>query len=292
MMTPNISVGRTDPRMSNPALSRRSVLIAGTLALTGCSTTPTIARPTASPSGSITQQLDSVMTIIADGSDKLGVALRDLRSGRDYGFNGEYSSQSASMAKPMIVAMALRKARADGGPLSAEHSDQARKAITLSDNDSADALWAYAGGAPAYQVLAEELKLPHTRRDDKDFWSWTWTTPADQVLLLRRLTEGTPALTSDERTFLLGLMGQVTAEQTWGVGSPLTKGVSVTMKNGWVQFQSTDKLWAVNSMGHLTGLGRDYLLGIMTRTPDFATGRELCAEIGRQVFSILGSGTL
>ena len=59
-----------------------------------------------------------------------------------------------------------------------------------------------------------------------------------------------------------------------------------------MQFQSTDKLWAVNSMGHVAGEGRDYRLAIMTRTVDFETGREMCDEIGRQVFSILGSGTL
>ena len=292
MMAKTISARRTDDPMATHPISRRSLLAVGALTLAGCATGPTIARPTASPTGTITQQLDSVLTVIANGNEKLGVALRDLRSKKDYGFNGKYSSQSASMAKPMIVAMALRKARADGGALSAEHEEQARKAITMSDNDSADALWAYAGGADAYQALAQELELPATHRDEKNFWSWTWTTPADQVLLLRRLREGTPALTQQERSHILGLMGQVTSEQTWGVGSPRTEGVTVEMKNGWVQFQSTDKLWAVNSMGHLEGQGRDYLLAIMSRTPDFDTGRELCSEIGRQVFSILGSGSL
>lgn len=62
------------------------------------------------------------------------------------------------MAKPMIVAMALRKARADGQPLSAEHTEEARNAIIHSDNDAASALWSYAG-YQNYPTLAAELGM-------------------------------------------------------------------------------------------------------------------------------------
>ncbi|MBK9696078.1 MAG: serine hydrolase [Propionibacteriaceae bacterium] len=274
----------------NP-LSRRQLLLAGSaLVLAGC-TGPAIVRPTASPTGSIRSQLDDVLTIIANGSNKLGVALFDQRSKASYGFNADYASQSASMAKPMIVLMAQATARQSGAGLDAQRAAQATQAITHSDNDSADALWAYAGGADAYQSLAESLKLPNTRRDPgRGDWSWTWTTPADQVLLVGRLMEGSPAIVEADRQFLWDLMGQVEADQTWGVGTPRSSSVGVHLKNGWVQFKSSDNLWAVNSMGHVSGDGRDYRLAIMTRTADFDTGRETCAEIGRQVFSILGSG--
>jgi hypothetical protein len=30
----------------------------------------------------------------------------------------------------------------------------------------------------------------------------------------------------------------------------------------------------------------------MTRVPDFATGREITSEVGKWIFSILGSGSL
>ena len=274
----------------NP-LSRRQLLLTGSaLVLAGC-TGPAIVRPTASPTGSIRSQLDDVLTIIANGSNKPGVALFDQRSKASYGFNADYTSQSASMAKPMIVLMAQATARQAGADLDAQRAAQATQAITHSDNDSADALWAYAGGADAYQSLAESLKLPNTRRDPgRGDWSWTWTTPADQVLLVGRLMEGSPAIVEADRQFLWDLMGQVEADQTWGVGTPRSSSVGVHLKNGWVQFKSSDNLWAVNSMGHVSGDGRDYRLAIMTRTADFDTGRETCAEIGRQVFSILGSG--
>ena len=285
----------------NP-ISRRSLLASaavatGGLSLSGlaaCSGTPSIARPTASPSGTIAGQLDEVMKVIANGNDQFGVWIEDQRTGGSYSFNPAYSSQSASMAKPMIVSMALRKAAADGGDLSAENSELARKAITKSDNDAADALWAYAGGRPAYDALATDLGLTATHSDPaKDFWSWTWTTPKDQVLLAKTLAKGgSKALTDAQGRLVWDLMGQVQDDQAWGVGQPRSGTVAAHLKNGWVQFQSTDKLWAVNSMGQVAGEGRDYFGCVMTRVPDFATGREITSEVGKWAFSILGSGPL
>lgn len=283
-------------------ITRRSLLtttgvLAGGIAaatLVGCSSEPNIPRPTVSPTGSITDQLDQVLKIIANGSTNFGVSIEDVRSGGTYSFSGDYSSQSASMAKPMIVAMAERKARSDGGTLSAENVDNATKAITHSDNDAASALWQYAG-YQGYQTLADELGMAHTHLDQNkaDQWSWTWTTPSDQVLLVKTLaTGGSQALTDAECSFIYDLMGQVEDDQTWGVGQPKSGTVKVHLKNGWVQFKSTDGLWAVNSMGAVSGDGRDYRMCVMTRVPDFDTGRAVTSEVGKWVFSILGSGTL
>ena len=283
-------------------ISRRALLsttgvVAGGLAasaLGGCSGTPDIPRPTASPTGPIASQLDEVLTVIAAGNPHLGVAVEDVRSGGSYGFNADYASQNASMVKVMITLMAQRRARSDGGTLSTENVELATRMITRSDNDAAEVLWAYGGGPDAYQRLADELGMSHTRRETgRDDWSWTWTTPSDQVLLLKRLTEGgTEAFTDSEGAFVYDLMGRVQDDQAWGVGAPRSGSVQVHLKNGWVQFKSTDGLWAVNSMGTVAGDGRDYRLAVMTRFPEFAVGRETTSEIGRQVFSILGSGTL
>lgn len=282
----------------NP-ISRRSLLasagvVTGGFALAGlaaCTGTPNIPRPTASPNGPIASQLDEVLKIVSAGSEKFGVFVTDVRSGGTYSFNGDYSSQNASMVKVMIALMALRKA---GGLLSEENAQVATKMITQSDNASAEILWAYGGGPNAYQQLADDLLLTHTHREStRDDWSWTWTTPSDQVMLLTYLTKGgTKAFTTEQGGYVYDLMGKVTDDQTWGVGAPKSGSVEVHLKNGWVQFKSTDNLWAVNSMGTVTGEGRDYRLAVMTRVPDFATGRELTSEVGRQVFSILGSGTL
>ncbi|MCB0910933.1 MAG: serine hydrolase [Propionibacteriaceae bacterium] len=277
-------------------LATTGVLASGLAAATlvGCSGGPSIPRPTASPIGPVKDQLDEVLKIIANGSSNFGVYVEDVRSGGRYSFRGDYASQSASMAKPMIVAMALRKARADGQALSAENTEFARKAITHSDNAAAQALWEYAG-YQTYHTLAHELGMAHTHLDENktDQWSWTWTTPSDQVLLVKTLaTGGSEALTDDEAAFIYDLMCHVEDDQSWGVGQPKADSVKVHLKNGWVQFKSTDGLWAVSSMGDVGGDGRDYRLCVMTRVPDFDTGRAVTSEVGKWVFTILGSGKL
>lgn len=283
------------------ALSRRQLLVRGSALavggaalLAGCGGAPSIPTPTASPTGTIRAQLDQAIKVIANGSDKLGVAITDLRNGAVYGYNPEYASQSASMAKPMIVLMAERRARATGVPLTAEQVEQATAAITHSENDPADALYAYAGQGAAYTELAGELELPNTHADDAhlESWSWTWTTPADQVLLVQRLVEGSPAVTDEERGFVWDLMGKVIDEHSWGVGAPRSATVKVHLKNGWVEFKSSDGLWAVNSMGQVDGDGRSYRIAMMTRSKDFDTGRETLNAIGKWVFDILGTGPI
>ncbi|MBK8447782.1 MAG: serine hydrolase [Micropruina sp.] len=284
--------------LPTPAFSRRCGLLAlgGTLVLAGCGGAASVPTPATSPTGSVADQLRAALDVIAAGQDKLGVALQDLRSGATWNYRGDWASQSASMAKPMIVAMAMRRARAEKlqQPLPAEQDALAQKAIKNSDNDAADALWTWAGARPAYDALATDLGLKDTHSaPEKDFWSWTWTTPNDQLSFLHQLVKGdTTALTEPERSYLLGLMGQVQDDQAWGVGAPRSGSVQVQLKNGWVQFQSTDNLWAVNSIGHVEGDGRDYLLTIMSRDATFELGKAYCNAIGDWVFRILGSGTL
>lgn len=282
--------------MSRSGVSRRAVLtVLPAAALAGCARPPiVITSPTARPAGSVGERFAQIMEAYAATTRNLGVAVRDLRDGTDLDFNAGYASQSASMAKVMIVAMALRRARAEGGELSFEQLGWASRAVTVSDNDSADALWEYAGGPDAYTALASDLELPDTHADPRStFWSWTWTTPADQRLLLRRLLEGTPVLTDPDRLYLLDLMGRVDASQRWGVGHPTRQDatasdVKARMKNGWVEFRSTDGLWAVNSMGYVKGAGREYAAALMCRVESFEKGRRLLDAIGGELFGLLG----
>lgn len=258
----------------------------GAVTLAGCSRVP---EPSASPTGAVDAQLEAAIEVIKGQNALFGVALKDLRGGTVWGLAPDYASQSASMAKPMIVAMALRKARLDGTTLSDEQLEDCRKAITISDNDAADRLWAFAGTSAAYDELAAALGLAATHSDPaRDFWSWTWTTPTDQLKLLETLLgPGADAITSAEAAFILDLMGNVADDQAWGVGTVRSDSVAVELKNGWVQFESTDNLWAVNSIGHVTGGDCEYLLAVMNRTPDFETGRDTCTAVGKWVYEIL-----
>jgi hypothetical protein len=269
-------------------------MLAGVLsALVGCGGVQ-VPQPSVSPTGPVDVQLRETISTILDGNELAGVAIRDLRTGNTWGLRADYASQSASMAKPMIVAMALRTARANGTSLSADQLEDCRKAITESDNDAADRLWDYAGRSGAYGLLASELGMKATHPDEsRDWWSWTWTTPADQLILLEALLHPDgKAITADESSLILELMNQVRSDQAWGVGVARSEQVKVGLKNGWVKFESTDNLWAVNSIGIVESADRQYLLAVMTRYPEFEVGKETCSAIGRWVFDILGSGEI
>lgn len=277
--------------MNRVMLSRRTLLLgaASTAALAGCSRGPApIVAPTASPTGPVREQLQAVMDTYARNTEQLGLSVKDLRTGAEFAWHGDYDSQSASMAKVMIVLMALTTARREGRELSFEDYGRASRAIIDSENDPSDELWAAYGGREAYTRLAGELGLPNTHGDDRsEFWSWTNTTPDDQRTLADLLVHGTPAVHVEDRMYLLDLMSKTNPGHTWGVGHDRGKDVHVQMKNGWVQFKSLDNLWAVNSMGHVRGEGRDYVAAIMTRMPTFDEGRALVDAIGADLFRIL-----
>ncbi len=282
--------------MNAGRVSRRTIVLgAAAVGLAGCARPPiVITSPTATPGGSVREKLAATMSVYQKNTPKLGIAIKDLRTGATFDANGDYSSQSASMAKVMIVAMALKKARADATPLTFKQATQVSEALINSDNDSADALWEFAGGPDAYQRLANELEMPNTRKDAKNtFWSWTWTTPKDQLILLDRLRTGTPALSEQDRLYELDVMRRTNPSQQWGVGNiGDATGVERQMKNGWVQFKSSDGLWAVNSLGIIEDDTRHYEACLMCRTPTFEGGRQLLDAIGGTIFEVMGTGKL
>ena len=96
-------------------ISRRSFLTTAGVVISGIAITglaacseavPAIPEPSPSPTGPIRNQLDQALSVISAGNRNFGVFITDVRSGRSYSYSGDYASQSASMAKPMIVAMA------------------------------------------------------------------------------------------------------------------------------------------------------------------------------------------
>ena len=276
------------------SLTRRSLLLAAAgVALTACARPSTqLVLPTAVP-GTPREQLTAAMDTFSTNTALFGVSVHDRRTGATFGHNAGFATQSASIAKVMIVLLALRKARTAGEELTFEQYGLASKAIINSDNDSADALWAWVGGRDAYTALAGDLGLPDTRGDDRsEFWSWTNTTPADQNKLIDLIVDGSPALNVDDRLYLLDLMSRTNPSQAWGVGHPRSSKVHAQMKNGWVHFKSIDNLWGVNSIGRIHGDGVDYSAAIMCRMPSFDEGRTLVDAVGATLFTVLKAGEL
>ena len=100
-----------------------------------------------------------------------------------------------------------------------------------------------------------------TRTKVQGAWGTTTTSAADQRLLMDRLVDGSSHLDKRDRAYVLRLMGQVTPEQRWGVGN-VPRGAEVEVKNGWLPLDPHE--WRINSIGHVTGAGRDYTLSVLS----------------------------
>ncbi|HEX5968869.1 MAG TPA: serine hydrolase [Intrasporangium sp.] len=228
----------------------------------------------------------AVLAELGGRSDVIGVSVLDRRTGVWWHYRGDAAVRSGSVSKVLVVAAAMRKARNQGGRLSARQQGQARLAITKSDNASADALYAFVGGHAAVAELARDLGMATTAdAEPVTHWGLTRTTPNDLVRLVQRLTSGSPATHPEDDAAVLALMRQVIDGQRWGVGTVRSDTVDVHVKNGWM---AVGEPWVINSVGDVRGAGRDYAMALMqTRQPDQDSGIGRASRIGRAVFGAL-----
>src|SRR6202000_1999648 len=94
----------------------------------------------------------------------------------------------------------------------------------------------------------------------------TTSVPYDQLTLLKQLvTPGPhPLLPAAARSYALSLMENVTADQRWGVSGGVPAQATVALKNGWLPLDSAQRDWQVNSVGYVSGRGRDYLMAVLS----------------------------
>jgi Beta-lactamase enzyme family len=95
-------------------------------------------------------------------------------------------------------------------------------------------------------------------------WGLTTTTPDDQIALLRQLVTSSSRLTRAAREYALSLMRDVTPSQRWGVSGGVPAQVTVALKNGWLPLRGAGSDWQINSVGWVSGGGRNYLMAVLT----------------------------
>ncbi|MEU5768588.1 serine hydrolase [Streptomyces asoensis] len=191
----------------------------------------------------------------------VSVAVLDLDSGAAATY-GDDAFDTASIVKvDILVALLLQAQDADRRLTAAERS-YATAMIENSDNDSASALWRIIGEAGGLDAANERLGLTGTTGGDGMLWGLTQTTAADQLTLLRQVFGDESELSEASRVYVRGLMGQIAADQRWGV-SAAADGSSWALKNGWLA-RSTTGLWDINSIGRVTVGGRDCLVAVLS----------------------------
>jgi hypothetical protein len=199
-------------------------------------------------------------------------AVYDLRTGQTWQFGQGQPQDEASVVKLDVLETLLAERGRTGTELSAGDRSLAEEMIEDSDNHAATSLWDEVGGASGIRSFNTSAGLadtvPSACVNCPGFpwpgWGLSTTIPGDQLTLLRTLVEPNSLLTNTERSYALSLMENVTPDQRWGVSGGVPAQVTVALKNGWLPLNSANNNWQINSVGWISGSGRDYLIAVLT----------------------------
>jgi hypothetical protein len=205
----------------------------------------------ASPTTDAEQRLSAaVASVIKSDEGHAAVAVDDLTTGQAASYNGGDDFVTASIVKVDILSTLLYQSQQSGESLSDEQQELATTMIENSDNDAASDLYDDDGAATGIDTAA----------GTDGFWGLTTTTVTDQIKLLRQVFTSDSLLTSSSRDYIRDLMGQVEADQRWGVSAAASDG-SYLVKNGWLP---NPDLWEINSIGEVTRDGQELLLVVLS----------------------------
>ena len=212
----------------------------------------------------------SITSYLADRSGVVAAAVYDLSTRQFWAIGPGTPQAEASVVKVDILETLLTQQSA--GELSGTDQALAQSMIEDSDNDSATDLWDAVGGAGGIRSFDAKAGLADTTPSPcvecAGFawpgWGLTTTTPADQIALLRQIAVPGGLLSTAERGYVAQLMENVTPSQRWGVCADVPPQVTIALKNGWLPLNDAGTDWQVNSVGWVSGLGRDYLIAVLS----------------------------
>ncbi len=160
----------------------------------------------------------------------------------------------------LLAALLLQRQGVGRGPNARERT-LVTKMIENSNNDATTDLWQKVGGAEGVAAENAHLGLRQTTPGADGFWGLTSTTVTDQLTLLSDLTGAHSALNGAARSYELGLMRQVEADQNWGVTAAATPATASAVKDGWLP---DPRLWVLNSIGVIHHGGQLLLVAVLS----------------------------
>ena len=223
-------------------------------------------------------------------------AVYDVRTGQTWRLGQGQPQAEASVIKLDVLETLLSERGGDGG-LSASDDSLARQMIEDSDNTAATSLWYEVGGPARIRVFNADAGLTRTTPSpcvvcagfSWPGWGLSTTTPADQIALLRKLITPSSLLTAAERDYALSLLENVTPSQRWGVSGGVPAQVTVALKNGWLPLAGVDSDWQINSVGWISGGGRNYLMAVLiTGNPTEQYGIDTIDQLAAMVWQDMG----
>jgi len=218
-------------------------------------------------------QLAAKLTGLFGTGGSYSVAALDLTTGRSSQAGAHGGMVLASLVKLDILETLLYQRQRSGQPLTAGQEDDVEAMIEHSDNAAADRLFRLIGQHQGMARYNAVLDLHDTVLDTEGLWGLSTTSANDQLQLLQALVSPGSPLTAASRKHALDLLGDVEADQRWGVGAAGDRGSAALNKNGWLGVDDDQGRWAVNSGGVVRIGGHQVLMVVLSQhQPDFSTG--------------------
>jgi hypothetical protein len=248
-------------------------------------------EPTATASATSSAAQLRLADLVADRSpSSTSVAALDVTTGASVHVGASSGMTTASIVKVQLLESLLLKHQRAGTELSDSEVDTVTAMIEHSDNGAAETTFWDVGGRDAVVDLESALGLSKTKTvpGSDDYWGLTTTSAQQQLVLLNNLVSAQSPLTAANRHFVLGLMRNVEADQTWGVPVAASSGTTA-VKNGWLAVTDDSDLWAVNSIGVLTVHGDTVLVSVMTQhDSSFDGGVDRVQTLAKAAVAALG----
>jgi len=238
------------------------VLIPGVAAASpaAAATTPTVSC-TSSTAGLATKLQKDITAALANRTGTVAVGLYDRSTNTTCSLRATSSYDSASAVKVTVLATLLWDAKKHNRYLTDAEASLAKAMITKSDNTATSKLWKQLGLTKIKGFLAA-AGMTKTVPGANGYWGLTQINVTDEQKLLKLITAQNAVLSDNSRAYILKLMSQVISSQRWGTPYGAPSGVSVHVKNGWLQ-RSTHG-WRVHSLGTFNGGGHDYMITVLT----------------------------
>ncbi|PNG21193.1 serine hydrolase [Streptomyces cahuitamycinicus] len=202
-----------------------------------------------------------ITAALATRKGTVAVGLYDRSTKTTCTLRASSAYDSASVVKVTVLATLLWDAKKTNRYLTDRESTLAKAMITKSDNAATSTLWKQLGMTKIKNFL-KAAGMTQTKPGANGYWGLTQITVTDEQKLLKLLTAKNAVLSDNSRSYILKLMGQVVSSQRWGTPYGVPSGVTVAVKNGWLQRSSNG--WRVHSVGAFKGGGHDYVMTVLS----------------------------
>ncbi|MDI9834932.1 serine hydrolase [Streptomyces sp. KAU_LT] len=222
--------------------------------------TPTVSC-TSAKAGLADKLKRDITAALANRKGTVAVGLHDRSTKTTCTLRATSAYDSASVVKVTVLATLLWDAKKHNRYLTDREASLTKAMITKSDNAATTTLWKQLGMTKIKNFL-KAAAMTKTVPGANGYWGLTQINVTDEQKLLKLVTAKNSVLSDNSRAYILKLMGQVVSSQRWGTPYGVPSGVSVAVKNGWLQRATHG--WRVHSVGAFKGGGHDYMITVLS----------------------------